>query len=180
MTNDRVNVKRDEIPLILSPQPLLTPTVLSLPDEVAVVQLHNEGVTLADLPGIFDAGYSVLAGLGPIGPGFAIYSGDVASTFDLTIGFPVAGAPTPPGIVPTNAVVNPADLPDGVEHGTFPSGNALVKSHLGSFDGLGPAWAALLETPDLVRSGPIIEIYVTDPSVTPMEEWRTDLVVPLG
>ncbi|CAM3348350.1 GyrI-like domain-containing protein [Nocardioides dubius] len=169
----------DDVPLVLSERPLLTPTVLTLPEHVPVAELRHEGVTLADLPGIFDAGFGVLAGLGPVGPGYAIYHGDVAGTFDLIIGFPVAGPPTPPGLVPSLAALDPADLPDGVERSTFPAGNALVKSHLGSFDGLGQAWAEFTAHPDVGQHTFVIEIYVTDPSVTPVEDWRTDLVVPL-
>jgi len=152
-------------PLLLRTEPFAEPTDLDLPTDVTVVESHHHDATLADLPGIFDAGYSVLAGLGPIGPGYAIYDGDPATRFDLTIGFPVAEAP--------------ASVPDGVEVATFPSGPARVVSHLGGFEGLGPAWERFLGTPG-PEGGPrrIVEIYVSGPSVTAPEDLRTDLVVP--
>ena len=157
-------------PLFLSEDPFTTPTAVDLADDVAVVQMHHEGVTTADVMGIFDAGYRVLAGLGPGGPGYAIYTGDVTATFDLTIGFPLRG----------EVMGAPADLPPGVERGMFPSGPAWVVSHRGSFDGLGEAWAALLAEVGQQVSGPrrrMAEIYVTDPSVTAEADLRTDLVL---
>ena len=153
-------------PLVLSDEPFTTPTRIELPEDVAVVQLHRRAVTVADLPGIFDSGYSVLAGLGPIGPGYAIYRGDVSATFDVTIGFPVASAGT--------------DLPEGVELSTFPRGPALAQSHLGSFDGLGASWDAFVEQADGARAGVQIEVYVKDPSETPVEDLRTDLILPVA
>ena len=153
-------------PLVLSDEPFATPTRIDLPDGVAVVQLHRSGVSVADLPGIFDAGYTVLAGLGPIGPGYAIYRGDVSATFDVTIGFPVASVGT--------------ELPEGVELSTFASGPAWVQSHRGSFDGLGASWDAFVEQADGAGAGVQIEVYVTDPSQTAVEDLRTDLILPVA
>jgi len=157
-------------PLFLSEEPFATPTAIEVPDDVAVVQMRHEGVSASEVMGIFDAGYQVLAGLGPGGPGYATYVGDVDATFDLTIGFPLRG----------DVVGVPADLPPGVERGMFPSGPAWAVSHRGSFDGLGEAWAALLaevgtQVPGTRRR--MVEIYVTDPSVTDVADLRTDLLL---
>lgn len=162
-------------PLVLSPEPFETPTTVDLPDDVVVVQMTHENVSLGDLAGIFDAGYGVLAGFGPVGPGFASYRGDVSATFDLTIGFPVREQETG----------QPADLPEGVEHARFPSGSAIVLSHLGPYDGLPAAWEALVAAAEAQVGAESIkdaavEIYVADPSQTPTEELRTDLVLLLG
>lgn len=165
-------------PLVLSPTPFSDPTELQLPDGVPVVEMRHRDVTLADLYSLFDGGFSVLAGLGPVGPGYAIYDGDTSGSFDLTIGFPVAPPPAM-SLTPTNAATAPADLPDGVTAGTFPSGTALVASHLGGFDGLPASWQRLTADPRLAGRSRVIEIYVSDPSQTAEAELRTDLVVPM-
>lgn len=166
-------------PLVLSPTPFPAPTGIRLPDGVPVVEIQHRDVTLADLYSLFDGGFPVLGGLGPVGPGYAIYDGDTSGSFDLTIGFPVAPPPAM-SLTPTNAATAPTDLPDGVTAGTFPSGAALVASHLGGFDGLPAAWQELTADPRLAGRTRVIEIYVTDPSQTTEAELRTDLVVPLG
>lgn len=153
-------------PLILTDQPIDDPTPIDVARDIAVVQLRRAGVTFDDLGELFDSGYSVLAQLGPIGPGYAIYDGDMEKPFDVTIGFPVAAVP--------------ADLPEGVEGTTFPGGPVLAVSHRGSFDGLMPAWERFVAHDSAPTSLRAIEIYVTDPSVTPVEELRTDLLLPLS
>lgn len=171
-------MSNSKTPLVLSAEPYSTPTRVDLPEGVAVVQMRHSGVALSDLPGLFDGGFSVLSGLGPIGPGYAIYEGDVSGVFDLTIGFPVAGPPAL-SLVPRTESGQPADLPDGVEHASFPSGPALVLSHLGSFEGLGTSWPQVVGHPDARQTTRIIELYVTDPSQTPVDQLRTDLILPL-
>lgn len=152
-----------DTPLVLAPEPFANPERIDLPAGVPVVELHHADASLADLPDIFDAGYQVLATLGPAGPGYAIYDGDLSQRFAVTIGFPVAAAP--------------ADLPDGVQATTFPSGPALAVSHLGPFDGLAPAWERLTEEARPAgASGRVVEVYVTDPSVTEADRLRTDLL----
>ncbi|AVM01757.1 AraC family transcriptional regulator [Gordonia iterans] len=153
------------IPLILRDEPFTAPTEVELPEGVPTVTEFAEAITLADLPSVFDAGFSALAPAGPIGPGYALYSGPPSGAFDLEIGFPVAAAP------------------DGFTAGTFPSGRALALSHLGSYDGLGDSWGRLMtEFADrgLGEAKLIGEVYVTDPSVTPGTELRTDLFVVYG
>ena len=162
--------------LVLSENPFDEPTTVDLADDVVVVQMTHENVSLGDLRGIFDTGFEVLSGFDPAGPGFASYRGDVNSTFDLTIGFPVREQETG----------QPADLPEGVEHGRFPSGTALVLSHQGSYDGLPAAWQALVVAAqerggaEVAADSVAVEIYVDDPSQTSAEDLRTDLVLLLG
>lgn len=153
-------------PLILTDQPVDEPTAIEVAGDIAVVQLRHEGVTFDDLGDIFDNGFSVLAGLGPVGPGYAIYDGDMAQPFDVTIGFPVAAVP--------------GELPDGVESSTFPGGPLLLVSHRGSFEELMPAWERFVAHEKAPHSLRAIEIYVTDPSVTAVDQLRTDLLLPLG
>ncbi|WP_235736895.1 GyrI-like domain-containing protein [Nocardioides alcanivorans] len=166
-------------PLVLSDTPFRMPTDVELDDRVRVVEMRHTDVTLDDLPALFDGGFAVLSGLGPIGPGYAIYDGEVSGSFELTIGFPIAG-PAAMSLVPVRSASVPADLPDGVMEGTFPTGTALVVSHLGSFEGLGAVWQRLGEHPQAQGRTRVIEIYVTDPSQTEVEELRTDLVIPLS
>lgn len=160
-------------PLVLGTDPFTTATAIDLPDDVVVVLMRHEAVTLDELPEIFDSGYGVLSGLEPIGPGFASYRGDMDATFDLTLGFPVG----------VHASGQPLDLPDGVEHGKFPDGPAWVVSHLGSYDGLPRAWEAFAAEfgpapgTEAAAEMQAIEIYVSDPSRTDPAELRTDLVI---
>ena len=154
----------DSLPLILREEPFFDAIEIELPEGVAVVTMEFPEVTLDRLPEIFDSHFHELAQAGPIGPGFAIYHGDVTDEFDLTIGFPVAGR---------------TDV-DGLDNGYFRSGHALVMSHLGGFDGLGSAWESLMER-HFAKGGSapraIVEVYVTDPSVIEHDDLRTDLFV---
>lgn len=161
------------VPLVLATEPFTTATAIDLPDDVVVVLMRLEGVTLDEIPEIFDHGFGVLSGLEPIGPGFACYRGDMDTTFELTLGFPVG----------VHAVGQPADLPDGVEYGKFPAGSAWVVSHLGAYDGLPGAWEAFVaevgpaDGTEAAAATQAIEIYVSDPSRTDAGELRTDLVL---
>ncbi|MFC0316645.1 GyrI-like domain-containing protein [Gordonia phosphorivorans] len=149
------------VPLILRDEPFTEPTPVELPETLTVAEFA-ESVTLADLPSIFDAGYTELAAAAPIGPGYALYSGPPLGTFDLEIGFPVAV------------------VPDGFDAGTFPVGRALAFSHLGGYESLGASWGRLMEhfgASELGEVKFIAEVYTTDPSVTPAADLRTDLFV---
>lgn len=150
------------VPLIFSDDPFLSPTDVTLPTDVPTVAEFAESVSIADLPQIFDAAFSVLAQAGPIGPAYALYSGPPSGLFDLEVGFPVAA------------------VPEKFTAGTFPSGSALALSHIGGFDGLGDAWGRLMQEFTDRELGPIrliAEIYVSDPTSTPPADLRTDLFV---
>lgn len=156
--------RMSSLPLILDEDPYFEPTELSLPEGVLVATMEFPEVSLDRLPEIFDGHFHEIAQAGPIGPGFAIYRGDISDEFDLTIGFPIGA---------------PADI-DGVETSIFPTGRAVIMSHLGGFDGLGSAWENLTEK-HFAAGGEaplaMIEIYVTDPSVVDHHDLRTDLLL---
>ena len=152
-------------PIILTEQPWTQPTVVDLPAGVLVVKSLHKNLTIADLPRVFDAGYSALAAANPIGPGYALYFGDPMATFDLEIGFPVAADPQI----------------EGIEVSEYLSGPALALSHSGSYESLGETWGTL-SAAFLAQGGSFsrsLELYVTDPSVTATEDLRTDLFLPL-
>lgn len=142
------------------------------PTPLAVIR--HEGVTLADLPSIFDGGYSAVAllfgtgALAPTGPAIAVYRGDPAETFDLDVGFPVEVAPAQPLIVGDRTVIG----------STLPAGPALASTHLGSYDTLGQSWMALAHATDASPTQIWIESYVSDPTDA-VEQLRTDLIMPI-
>nr|WP_183373236.1 GyrI-like domain-containing protein [Gordonia humi] len=139
---------------------------VTLPDGIAVVTQRFYDVRVDDLRDIFDESFQLLAQTRPIGPPFAMYEGDPTDVFDLTIGFPVS------------APVDPDDYGD-IANEVFPSGKALIMSHIGGFDGLGSAWESLMEVHSANGGSTpraTIEIYLNDPSSTPQEDLRTDLI----
>ncbi len=154
------------IPLFFREDSFLQPMEVTLPDDIRVVTQSFYDARIDDIREIFDESFQRLAQCRPVGPGYAVYVGDPHDTFDLTLGFPV-DAPV-------------EDTEGDVENGYFPSGRALIMSHIGGFDGLQSAWEALMEVHDANGGGDpraVIEIYVNDPSVTPPEDLRTDLIV---
>lgn len=75
-------------------------------------------------------------------------------------------------------------LPDGTEERRLPAGSYARYTHIGSFDGLGGAWArfmgeALPASGHRMGEGPALEIYRSDMRTTPPEKLRTDLLVPV-
>lgn len=145
-------------PLILRADPFTEPTEIEVPTGIPTAVIRTASATMADLPGLFDTGFRRLAALGPVGPGFAVYHGDPHATFDLEIGFPVAG--------PVVA--------DGVVAAEFPAGRATVLTHTGGYEGLSETWERLFAAG---APGMPIEVYVTDPSVTDSADLRTDLLL---
>lgn len=128
-----------------------------------------------DLRDIFDGAFTALAGaIGaglflPNGPAIAIYHGDPQGEFDLEIGFPSITAPT-----------QDIETAAGVLHASaLPAGPAALLSHVGAYDGMPQAWARLVEGAEGTPRGIWIEAYVSDPSTTPADQLRTDLILPL-
>lgn len=142
--------------------------------ELMVIIRHTD-VTLADLTAIFDRSFAALgeaisAGLFvPVGPAIAVYRGDPQARFDLDVGFPAMGAPT--NDIPTAAGT--------IRTSALPAGRAAIVSHIGSYDGLGQAWARLVSNVEGTPTGDWIEVYVSDPTSTEAERLRTDLVLPV-
>lgn len=143
------------------------------PTPLAVIR--QDGIRMANVPPLFDRGYTTLGGLfatgalRPVGPAVAIYHGDPGGVFDLEIGFPVAEAPAEPIAAGEMMVVG----------STLPAGQAAAGTYLGPYDGLGAAWGALIGASGAVPSGVWIESYVGDPGSTAPDELRTDLILPV-
>lgn len=146
---------------------------------VPLAVVRHTGVRMDQLASLFDRTFQALGeqfatgGLVPNGPAVAIYRGDPAATLDLEIGCPVVATPGEP--------IAAEDLT--IVASVLPSGPALASTHLGSYDGLADAWGGLAAQATQQRaalSGVWIESYVSDPSNTPVEQLRTDLLLPLS
>jgi effector-binding domain-containing protein len=102
----------------------------------------------------------------PVGPPFARYT-FLADTVAVEAGFPVAGEIAGDGLVEPSAL---------------PGGTAAVIVHMGGYEDLDKAYAAVhdwLDAHGHVPAGPHWEVYVTDPTAEPdPHRWRTDIVVP--
>ena len=142
-------------PMITS-EPVTEPTVVTLASTPTAVVKHA-GVSIADLPSLFDAGFMAIATSGAqiVGPAFALYRGNPASSLDIEIGFPVV-AP----------LASPVSGPQLVEPSTLPGGRALTLSHFGSYDSLHEGWERLMAEPTTRESAPscYFEVYVTEPT----------------
>lgn len=153
---------------MITNEPLTEATLLTAA-AVPTAVIRHHGITMDDLRPLFDAGYSAIAASGaPIaGPAFALYTGDVSTWFDLELGFPVTDPLTGP-----IGEVEPSELP---------AGDVLVVSHLGGYDGLGPAWGGLFGAAaqrGLQPRGSFYEVYVTEPTPdTDPATLRTDLFI---
>lgn len=94
---------------------------------------------------------------------------------------------TPPSELRSDAalIVRPTEkLPPELVESTLAAGRYARTTHLGSYAGLGDAWARFLgrwlpTSGHRIGTGPSYEVYVTDPRTTPVEQLRTDLYVPL-
>ncbi|UYO95838.1 GyrI-like domain-containing protein [Microbacterium sp. M28] len=146
------------------------------PHPLAVVR--HESIRIDDVRAAFDTGYAAIGRLfadgtlQPAGPALAIYRGNPMEQFDLELGFPVAVTLTGP-VEANGTTVSPAVLP---------AGRALATTTHGSYDHLGSAWSALVESADAAGLSPrgiSIEVYVSDPTEAP-ERLRTDLILPLN
>lgn len=147
---------------------------------VPLAVIRHQGVGIADLREIFDAGYTALGAListgdiAPTGPALAVYRGDPMHVFDLELGFPIAGVLDGPREAPGGLRVMPSLLPEGA---------AAATTVIGGYEGLGAAWAGFVERAlgeGLQPRGFSIEVYVGDPRTTPSEDLRTDLLLPVS
>jgi effector-binding domain-containing protein len=103
-----------------------------------------------------------------VGPPFARYHASADGTIDLEAGIPVGGA------FPETDTIRASQLPGG---------DAIATVHVGSYDRLPLALAALAtwrQANGRTPSGAYWEIYVDDPSTVPAEQVKTQLVEPLA
>lgn len=162
----------DGIPVPQAPR--WVPEPVDLP-AVPTAVVRRSGVTMAGIRDVFDTGFALLAasGVTPTGPAFAVYYGDPSSVFDIEVGFPVAEPVT----------VLEDDLSEVVA-ATLPAGPALALSHIGGYEGLGPAWGRLFGTlagSGLTQGVGMVEVYVTEPGPdADPDTMRTDLFLPLA
>lgn len=147
--------------------------------EVPLAVMRFEGVTIADLKDIYDSAFGAISHVVMSGqvdaaiPAIGVYHGDPMATFDLEVAATL-NAPIAEPITVGDATVRP---------GTLTGGRYGVLSHLGSYEGMGGTWGALMggvaaqgHTPGF----PFVEVYLDDPTTTPVEQLRTDLLVRLA
>jgi effector-binding domain-containing protein len=106
-------------------------------------------------------------GAEPVGAPFAAFFNTNMQDLDVAIGFVV------------DRVVAGADE---VEAGEIPAGEAVQCMHVGPFDRLGEAYAAVrswMGERGLEHAGPAFEHYLDDPAETPIEQVRTLIVIPV-
>lgn len=145
-------------------------------DVVPLAVVRHEGITTADLPRVFDGSFGAVGALfadGRLivaGPAIAVYHGNPMGEFDLEVGFPVMTSPA--------EAIESAGLT--VTASALPKGTATATSAFGAYEGLGAAWRGLLDrtvAEGLTPRGISVEIYVSDPTHTPVDELRTDLIL---
>ena len=106
-------------------------------------------------------------GAEPVGAPFAAFFNTDMQDLDVAIGFVV------------DRVVAGAGE---VEAGEIPAGTAVQCMHVGPFDRLGEAYAAVrswMGERGLEHAGPAFEHYLDDPDDTPIEQVRTLIVIPV-
>jgi effector-binding domain-containing protein len=107
-------------------------------------------------------------GISPAGPPFVRYYDYTEAEVDFEAGFPVD---------------KPITAAGRVEPGELPGGRAAVTVHRGRYDELQQAHDEIGEwvlAHDHDPSGPVWEVYVTDPSREPdSSRWETEVVWPL-
>jgi AraC family transcriptional regulator len=109
-------------------------------------------------------------GIAPAGPPFARYPEMGPGLMTLDIGIPVAGQPK----------ISPGDI----QAGTLPGGPAAFTTHLGPYDKLPEAVAAIgqwIREQGLTPSGGLWESYITDPAQYPdPKDWKTEVFWPVA
>ena len=144
----------------LAEQPVARTILPGIPPDAVGAALHGS------LPDIFS--HLESSGVPMVGAPFARYHPGSDGAIDLEAGIPVDG-----------------DFPetDTIRRRTLPAGEAIVTIHVGSYERLGDAVAALeawRADHGRAASGPYWEVYVDDPSTVPADEVRTELFEPLA
>ena len=113
------------------------------------------------------AQYLGQSGQQPVGPAFTAYYNMDMQDLDVEIGFPVSGT------LPGAGEIQPSEIPGG---------KAATCLHVGPYSEVGPAYNALtqwIEENGYEATGVAYEMYLNDPSDTPPEELKTQIVFPL-
>jgi len=135
----------------------------------------RDTIAMADVgPWMATAFGEVMAYLGeirsaPAGPPFARYFSMPGETIDVESGFPVIAPVAPRGRIVASEL---------------PGGPAAVTTHMGSYETLDTAYAAIQEwmaEHGRQPGGPFWEVYFTDPNEVPdPAQWRTEVYQPLA
>ena len=135
--------------------------------ETPTAIVSGESVPASKLPEFYDHAFNAVfaaiesVGLKPSGPAYGLYTamgeGDDPH-FDLEVGVPIGSAIDGAIDVPGHETVFASELP---------AGRAAKYRHVGSYDGLGQAWAefmSALAERGLAAGQPRWEVYVTEPT----------------
>lgn len=137
-------------------------TVASVRKEIAQDQI---GVWVEEAVGrLFPA--LGAAGVSPAGPMVCRYHTWEDGRTECEVALPVSG-----------------EVPDTLDESELPGGRSATVLHVGHYDDLSNAYDALSSWIESAGEAPAagpFEIYLNDPSVTPPEEWQTQVVWPLG
>ncbi|HEY5854542.1 MAG TPA: GyrI-like domain-containing protein [Aldersonia sp.] len=147
--------------------------------DVPLAAIRYDGITQDALVTCFDEGFNALraaieAGVVvPAGSPLAVYHGDPSATFDAEIAFPV--------VTPLTSESEHAGLV--VRPSVVAGGRYATVTHVGGYDGLGPAWGGLLGAVAAAGAQPehrFVEVYVTEPSPeADPATMRTELFAPV-
>ncbi len=130
-------------------------------------------VAVQDLPQVLGQSYGAIAqylgrlGQQPAGAPFVAYFNLDMQNLDLEIGFPVTGQIAGQGEIQASEI---------------PGGKLLTCLHIGPYDKLTAAYAAMqhwLEANALEATGVAYEFYLNDPTSTAPEALQTQIIFPL-
>lgn len=142
--------------------------------DAALVLSKWFAVTLADIGRVMGAAFGEVyghlgaSGAAPDGPPFVIYHGTPASgqPFDIEVCAPIA---------------HPVEPPTGWQLQELPAGTFATLLHVGPYDTIGEAYAAIMAWPaehGHAIAGPPREVYLSEPE-TPPAQIRTIVELPV-
>lgn len=161
------------------PKPDMTPAEQTMP-EVHYIGKMYKGISTAELEGssIHEEGFGAIMGhmaeLGAeYGADFHPFARWHAFDMETNVGDMELG-------VPVSAAV---EAGEGFTSGTMESCQAMVGTHMGSYDGVGEIWMgmeAYFGCNGMELGGFPYELYITDPGMQPDTAlWQTDVVYPI-